>query len=53
MLKLFIKECLFFRSDEILNRVFGIVGWASIAMLLYAIGMLVLALLGYNVPSLL
>ena len=53
MIKLFIKECLFFQSDEIVNRIFGIVGWISIAMLLYSIVTSTLALLGYDILSLL
>jgi hypothetical protein len=42
MIELFIKECLLFRSNEIPNKVLGVVAWLSIAMLIYALVMLAL-----------
>lgn len=37
MLKLFVEECLFFQSDDALNKVLGVFGWISIGMLAYAL----------------
>lgn len=36
LLKLFFKECLLFKSHEIQNRIFGVTGWFSLAVFVYA-----------------
>lgn len=41
MIKLFLRECLLFRSGEKINYLFGILGWISLGLLVYAIGNLV------------
>ena len=38
MLKLFLRECLLFRSSEKINYLFGILGWISLGLLVYAVG---------------
>jgi hypothetical protein len=37
MLKQFIQECLLFRSDEKMHKVFGAVCWLSILLFVYAV----------------
>jgi hypothetical protein len=37
MLKQFIVECLFFQSGEKLHKVFGVLSWLSIGLLVYAV----------------
>lgn len=37
MVKQFIVQCLFFRSEERLHKVFGALTWASILLFVYAI----------------
>jgi hypothetical protein len=44
MIRLFIKECLLFGSDEAVNQYLGLSAWVSVAMLMYALIKLILLL---------
>lgn len=37
MIKLFIKECLLFQSDDLVNWLLGVMGWISMSIFTYAI----------------
>lgn len=39
--KLFVRHCLFFRSNELFNWVLGVAGWLSLALFLYAVSALI------------
>jgi hypothetical protein len=40
-LKEFIKECLLFQSQEVLNWVYGVLAWSSFGLFVHAIGNLI------------
>jgi hypothetical protein len=37
LIRLFIKECLFFKSKEAVNRIFGVTGWLGFVVFLYVV----------------
>jgi len=45
MIRLFIKECLLFGSDDAVNQYLGLSAWVSVGMFTYALTRLALLLL--------
>jgi hypothetical protein len=41
MLRQFIQECLLFRSDETMHKIFGALCWLSISLFVYAVANLI------------
>ena len=41
IIKLFIRQCLFFRSREKINQILGLIGWLSLILLVYSLGNLI------------
>jgi hypothetical protein len=37
----FIQQCLLFKSNEMANRIFGVLAWASIGVLVFVLSQLI------------